>query len=226
MDVLNRFCVIIEGVNVPIFFSEECFRSALNFKPKKGDIIIVTYPKCGTTWMQNLVLNILRKGEPFEKPSDFYFASPFLDQLGAEDSEKIMIRPGCYKTHLPLHKILLSDDAKYIYVARNPKDCCVSYYHHMKSLPGYQFADGTFEEFFDLFIKGEVESGNYLDHLLPWYNMRNRPNVFFTTYEKMKSDLKSVAMDIAAFIDKKNQNIFVIIRMSWNEYCITAASKR
>ncbi|GFT30603.1 sulfotransferase 1C2A [Nephila pilipes] len=106
MDALNRFCVNIEGVNIPKFFSEECFRSALLFKPKPHDIIIVTYPKCGTTWMQNLVLNILRRGKSLDKPSDFYLASPFLDQLGAKDSENMMIRPGCYKTHLPLHKVM------------------------------------------------------------------------------------------------------------------------
>ncbi|GFX36719.1 sulfotransferase 1C2A [Trichonephila clavipes] len=104
MDTSNHYYTRIEGVNIPKFFSEECFRSALQFKPKPNDIIIVTYPKCGTTWMQNLVLNILRKGKLLDKPSDFYLASPFLDQLGAEDSEKMMIHPGCYKSHLPLHK--------------------------------------------------------------------------------------------------------------------------
>ncbi|KAF8763282.1 sulfotransferase ssu-1-like [Argiope bruennichi] len=202
MAASSRFTVNIEGVNISVYFSEECFRSALRFKPKPDDVIIVTYPKCGTTWMQNLVLNILRRGRTFEKPSDFYFASPFLDQLGAEDSENMMIRPGCYKTHLPLHKVPWSDDSKYIYVARNPKDCCVSFYHHMKNLPGYQFADGTFEEFFDLFIKGQVEFGDYFDHLLPWYNARHCANVYFTTFEEMKRDLKKVAKEVATFVDE------------------------
>ncbi|GBM47437.1 Amine sulfotransferase [Araneus ventricosus] len=202
MDTSNRFCVNVEGVVIPRFLSEKCFQTALRFKPKNGDVFVVTYPKCGTTWMQNLVLNIMRRGRKFEKPSDFYFASPFLDQWGAEDSEKMMVRPGCYKTHLPLHKVPWSDDAKYIYVARNPKDCCVSFYHHMKNLPGYQFADGSFEEFFDLFIKGEVEFGDYFDHLLPWYNARHCSNVYFTTFEEMKIDLKEVAMKVAEFIDK------------------------
>ncbi|GFR15340.1 sulfotransferase 1E1 [Trichonephila clavata] len=202
MDTSNRYYVRIEGVNIPKFFSEECFRSALQFKPKPNDIIIVTYPKCGTTWMQNLVLNILRKGKLLDKPSDFYLASPFLDQLGAEDSEKIMIRPGCYKSHLPLHKVPWSDDAKYIYVARNPKDCCVSFYHHMKDLPGYQFADGAFEEFFYLFTKGELDFGDFFDHLIPWYNIRTSKNVFFTTFEEMKRDFKSLAIKVAGFIDE------------------------
>ncbi|CAL1290696.1 unnamed protein product [Larinioides sclopetarius] len=225
MDASNGLCVDVEGVIIPRFLSEECFRSALRFKPKNGDVFVVTYPKCGTTWMQNLVLNIMRRGRKFEDPSDFYFASPFLDQWGAEDSEKMMIRPGreayvafptgvgALMRFLTLVAVMdsssrgyfqcvpWSDDAKYIYVARNPKDCCVSFYHHMKNLPGYQFPDGI-KEFFDLFIKGEVEFGDYFDHLLPWYNARHRPNVYFTTFEEMKMDLKEVAMKVAEFIDK------------------------
>ncbi|KFM75300.1 Sulfotransferase 1C2, partial [Stegodyphus mimosarum] len=207
--------VNVSGVNIPIFFSPECFKSALRFQPKEGDIFIATYMKCGTTWMQNLVLNILRKGKPLEHPKDFFLASPFLDQLGSEDSEKMIIRPGAYKTHLPLHKIPWSDNAKYIYVARNPKDCCVSYYHHMRQIPGYQFANATFDEYLNLFVKGEVEFGDYFDHLLPWYEIRNAPNVFFTTFENMKQNLPEVTMKVAKFINedtaeylKKHTDVF------------------
>lgn len=96
-----------------------------------------------------------------------------------------------------------SEKAKYIYVARNPKDCCTSFYHHMKVLPGYQFADGTYDEFLDMYISGKVEFGNFFDHLIPWYNKRNDVNVFFTTFENMKKDLKQVTMEVAEFIDKE-----------------------
>lgn len=96
-----------------------------------------------------------------------------------------------------------SEKAKYIYVARNPKDCCTSFYHHMKVLPGYQFSDGTYDEFLDMYISGKVEFGNFFDHPIPWYNKRNEVNVFFTTFENMKKDLKQVTMDVAEFIDKK-----------------------
>ena len=98
-------CQEVEGVRIPKFFSKECFESALRFQPKLGDIFVATYPKCGTTWMQNVVLNVLRRGQPLERPGDFFLASPFLDQLGAEESERLMIRPGVYKTHLTFQKV-------------------------------------------------------------------------------------------------------------------------
>lgn len=72
----------------------------------------------------------------------------------------------------------------------------------MKVLPGYQFSDGTFKEFFDLFLSGAVEYGNYFDHLIPWYNKRNNSNVYFTTFENMKADFKKVALEVSEFIDK------------------------
>ncbi|GFX36713.1 sulfotransferase 1C2A [Trichonephila clavipes] len=114
-----------------------------------------------------------------------------------------------------------SDDAKYIYVARNPKDCCVSFYHHMKDIPGYQFADGTFEEFFDLFTKGELEFGDFFDHLIPWNNIRTSKNVFLTTFEEMKRDFKSLAIKVAEFIDENeakylNDNPVILERILYN----------
>ena len=82
-----------------------------------------------------------------------------------------MPRPGVIKVHLPYHLTPRSDKAKYIYVTRNPKDCCVSYFHHMKSIPGHGF-NGTFDEFFEFFINGNIDYGDYFDNLLGWYEHR------------------------------------------------------
>lgn len=57
---------------------------------------------------------------------------------------------------------------KYIYVARNPKDTAVSLYHHFKSFKVYEF-DGDWNCFFELFMTGDVESGSWFDHVLPWW---------------------------------------------------------
>jgi hypothetical protein len=51
--------------------------------------------------------------------------------------------------------VIVRNDAepcKYIYVARNPKDCAVSLFHHMRAFKGFEFT-GEWDEFFELFMK-------------------------------------------------------------------------
>ncbi|GBM74629.1 Sulfotransferase 1C4 [Araneus ventricosus] len=193
---------IMNGIRYPEMFSPKCFKEALEYKPKPEDVIISTYPKCGTTWMQNVVLYIFRKGKQLEHPTDFMYMVPFIDLVGLEGIEK-MPRPGAIKTHLPYSYMPYSPEAKHIFVARNPKDCCVSLYYHVRDDPGYGFWGTEFSVFFELFMAGEVEYNDYFDHLLDWYPHRNDPNVFYTTYEEMKKDIKSVILKISKFLGQE-----------------------
>ncbi|KFM75292.1 Sulfotransferase 1C2A, partial [Stegodyphus mimosarum] len=193
------FSQTVEGLQIPGIISVEAFRSALNYKPRDDDVFIVTYPKCGTTWTQNILILIFNKGQPLKSQIEFHTASPYLDMTGAIAAEE-MPRPNAIKFHLPYHLTPKSDKTKYIYVARNPKDCCVSYFHHMKNFPFYGFT-GTFNDYFELFISGNIDYGDYFDHVLGWYAHRNDSNVLFLTYEEMKEDTAGAILKIASFID-------------------------
>lgn len=199
---------LIEGVVVPMMFPDEPFRSAINYKPRKDDLFIVTYPKCGTTWMHNIVLLILRHGKPSTDPLDLFLGCPFLEMTGAEAVD-YMKRPGAMKTHLPYHAMPKSDDAKYIFVCRNPKDCVVSLYYHMKGMPGSGYTELTFDEFFDLFVTGEVPYGDYFDHVKVWYEHRNDPNVHVVTYENLKKDIRGEVLKIAKFISEEYERVLL-----------------
>lgn len=108
---------------------------------------------------------------------------PHLEEIGKETIEKLR-QPRVIKTHFPRQLTPYHPAAKYIYVARNPFDCVVSFYHHTRGfIQHYNFADGTFDDFFECFIRGEVDFGDYFDHLLPWYEYRDEENVLFLTYE-------------------------------------------
>ncbi|XP_076358472.1 sulfotransferase 1C2-like isoform X2 [Tachypleus tridentatus] len=196
----------IFGLPMNISFSPECVRGTVQYKPRDDDIFVVTFPKCGTTWAQHIVHNILSKGKPFESFEDFQRRSPFMEMLGPKTAED-MPRPGAIKTHLPFHLNPYSPKAKYIYVARNPKDCCVSFYHHTKMFPEYQFTDGTFDDFFEVFINGENDWGDYFDHLLSWYEHRHDLNVLFITYEEMKADTRAVILKIASFLGQTYKDL-------------------
>ena len=70
--------------------------------------------------------------------------------------------PRVIKTHLPLEFLppKLLDTCKVIFVGRNPKDACVSFYHHQAMKPEYHMKE-NFCDFATLYLKGAVEYGNY-----------------------------------------------------------------
>ncbi len=88
-----------------------------------------------------------------------------------------------------------------IYVARNPRDVCVSYFNHWKILEGYH---GTFEVFVKAFL--DDVCGYYtpfLDHVKDYWELqKTNKNVLFVFYEDMKKDLPSVIRRVSAFLER------------------------
>ncbi|KAM7306975.1 sulfotransferase ssu-1-like [Ixodes scapularis] len=185
---------IIDGFRLPGFFSEEVYRSGLRYQPEDSDIILVTFPKCGTHWVLEIVkacFRVCRGVTP---------GWSFLEMHGLDGTLRAD-RPRIIFTHLPFHLAPFSPSTKYIYVARNPKDCCVSFYHHTKTYTDYCFQDGTFDEYFELFIEGLTDFGSYFENLLSWYAKKDEPNVLFLTYESIHADMKGSVLKMAGFID-------------------------
>lgn len=192
----------VDGVYLNYGFPEQNVRSAMSYKPLDGDVFVASYPKCGNTWLQHIVYSIYRDGVSPGNLLEFMSATPFLEFMGA-DATRVMPRPGAVKTHLPFNKVPYSDKAKYIYITRNPYDCCVSLYYHMKSFPPQMLEDGMFDQLFDMFVEGKVDYGDFFDHLLSWYKHRDDSNVLFVTYEDLKRDTRGSVIKIADFLDKE-----------------------
>ncbi|XP_069678908.1 luciferin sulfotransferase-like isoform X2 [Periplaneta americana] len=183
---------------------------------RPDDVWIVTHPKCGTTWTQEMVwllLNNLDYRTARTVPQ--YVRSPFMEfgcrdppseraelQIGdaVQDVENLK-SPRCIKTHLYpqlLPQQIWTVKPKLIYVARNPKDVVVSWYHHHRLLNGYT---GSCEEFVEAFMGGIVEFGPFWEHVLEFWKIRDEPNVLFNTYEEMKKDLAGVILRTAKFLN-------------------------
>ncbi|KAH7948848.1 hypothetical protein HPB49_002793 [Dermacentor silvarum] len=103
-------------------------------------------------------------------------------------------------THHPPRAATLIKEAKYIYVARNPWDVCVSSFHMIRSIKNYNFENGKFEDFVNCFLAGDLGHGSYFDHLIPGYGVRNEPNVLFITYEELSADTRATVLKIARFL--------------------------
>ncbi|GIY78444.1 sulfotransferase 1C4 [Caerostris extrusa] len=191
--------VVIDGKIRPPPSCPRVMRDAMNFKPDKEDIFVLSYPKCGTTLLTQIVALILRNGETFTTPIEYFSFIPYIEFTTLRKSQKFLNQD--VLSHIyHLTSFNFSREAKYIYIARNPADCLMSYYHHVKYYPIYFFSDGSLDDIFDLFIKGKVDYDDYFDHLLSGYERRNEPNVLFLTYESILADRRAACLKIGHFL--------------------------
>ncbi|XP_054928328.1 sulfotransferase 1A1-like [Dermacentor andersoni] len=196
-----RYIKTVQGVPVTYFFPEDAVLAAMSYEPRAGDIFVTTYPKCGTTWVQYIAYGIFYDCAPPTELSQFFAASPFLELFGVDAVEN-MSKPGTIKTHLPFEEKRFSPHSKYIYVARNPYDVCVSAYHHLQTQTAAEDEHVVpFDEHIKRFVSGRNSYGCYLKgSLIPWYTRRHESNVLFLTYEELHDDIKMQVKKIAEFL--------------------------
>lgn len=182
------------------FYPEETVKSALSYKPNAGEVFAVSFPMCGSYWVQQIVYRILNEDGPPSTLLERASHLPLLELQGAEAAAAIP-KPGCMRTHLPFNLVPYSEHAKYIYVARNPYDVCASFYAEaLKNHPSGDEGFKQFPAFFEQFVNGQTACGDYLANLLSWYERRFDDNVFFLTYEDLIQGHRTWILRIADFI--------------------------
>ncbi|XP_077511542.1 amine sulfotransferase-like isoform X2 [Amblyomma americanum] len=194
---------IIDGLPRCPFMSPESLKRGLHFVARKGDLLQVSYPRSGTHWVQYITQLILKEGQPVNTYEEFMQGAQFIEYpVGDTDYESSTpVRTFC--THLPPSRKKLNPEAKYIYVARNPWDVCVSLYHHVNNLSIFRFGDGTFDDFLEVFLTGELGYGDYFQHVTAGYSLKDEPNVFFIAYEQLKRDTRGTVLRLARFIGER-----------------------
>lgn len=190
---------IIDGQRYTMLVDEELFYKAKDLKLQEGDVVQVAFPKCGTHWVQQIIQLILHKGDGPRDFEEFVKRAPFLEYQGEEALEG-MDAPRTMRTHLPFHRIAFDKKAKYVYVARNPWDVAVSYYHFMKQMPDWELRDFDFDEVLQNFLIGNTGFGDYFKHIAGGYALKDEPNVFFVTYEQLKDDYRGMVLKLARFL--------------------------
>ena len=69
MDEHGYQHTIVRGVVQPPFLTESVVRRCQqDFALRGSDIVIATFPKCGTTWMQQILLTLLHGGDKAKVP--------------------------------------------------------------------------------------------------------------------------------------------------------------
>uniref|UniRef100_UPI00398F602F sulfotransferase family 2, cytosolic sulfotransferase 2 n=1 Tax=Pristiophorus japonicus TaxID=55135 RepID=UPI00398F602F len=217
----SKLYLVYEGLLLPAHVhSEESVRYAREeFQVRDDDVFIVTYPKSGTTWMQEILPIIYSNGDltpVLTIPN--WDRVPWLEQTTAQLTLENKPSPRLITTHMLYHlmpKSFYTSKAKVIYVVRNPKDVLVSsFYYHGIAI----FLDnpGTFEEFMQRFLEGNVIFGSWFDHVKSWWALKDNENVLFVSYEEMLQNMKGMVVKISEFLGKplSDDMIEVIVNQS------------
>jgi hypothetical protein len=116
--------------------SDAGFAAGLAFVPRPSDVIIASYAKCGTTWLQQMV-HSLRTGGDLDF-DDISRVVPWIEtasDLGLDLDGTQRGEPRAFKSHLAFDQVPAG--ARYIVSVRDPRDALVS---------AYRFFEGWFFE--------------------------------------------------------------------------------
>jgi aryl sulfotransferase len=202
-----------------------------HYRPRPTDIVIATYPKCGTTWMQRIV-DVLVFQTP--EPRPIMEISPWIDRRFPEPVEALAARIEVQnhrrflKSHLPFDGLPIYEEIKYIHVARDGRDACLSFHNHVMGFtpqmldgldrtgledetirrPYPRFAADPAQYFRRWLTEGAVaghEEGlpmmSFFHFERTWWDERHRPNVLLVHYNDLKADLSGEMRRVADFLD-------------------------
>lgn len=188
----------------------ESFAKADGYQPTGEDVFVVTQMKCGTTWMQHVVYEVLMRGEGnlVESGTALYALCPWIEALKSVPVEQAATigteRPSrVIKTHLPAELCPWSPAARYVYVARHPVSCFASCIDFVNTNAGAMAPPlPLYEEWFC--SPSLMWWGTWTNHVNGWWERAQREkNVLFVYFEDMKKDLPAVIHQVAAFLGMK-----------------------
>jgi aryl sulfotransferase len=195
------------------------------YQPRDGDVVIATYPKCGTTWTQRIV-GMLLAGDaaPFAVHGvwfDFRLGPPVevsLAEAEAQAGRRYL------KSHLPYDALPVFEGVKFIHVARDGRDSAMSFHNHLRtftpfarenasqvSLNDPKFGDRlppTPEDPAEYFREWLVDGGatgdpgaSYWEMERSYWDARHEPNMLLVHYADLKADRAGEIARIARFLE-------------------------
>ncbi|XP_036937161.1 sulfotransferase 2B1-like [Acanthopagrus latus] len=198
---------VYKGVYMPaLLHPPHSLKYYEDFSFRPDDILVATYPKSGTTWMQEIAPLVVSGGDPASVD-----ALPNWDRVPWLEEQRSCVlnleqrpSPRVFATHFHYNMMPASffeAKPKVIYVMRNPKDVFTSSFHYY-GMASYLVNPGSQSEFLRKFLDGKVMFGSWFDHVKSWLNAEDKERIMYISYEEMKMDLKDSVSRIAQFLEK------------------------
>ncbi len=202
---------------------------------RDDDIVISTYAKSGTTWMQQILAQMMFGGDPELEVAEM---SPWLDLRVPPKEIKLPVVEAqthrrFLKTHLPVDALVYSPKAKYVYIGRDARDVVWSFYnHHVNANQSWYDAlnetpgrvgppiepppDDIRQYWRDWMDRDGFPFWSFWDNARSWWEIRELPNILLVHFTTLKNDMPGEMRRIASFLDIK------IDESRWDtivEYC-------
>lgn len=191
-----------------------------DFKFRSNDIIITTYAKSGTTWMQQIVAQMMFNGDPDLAVAEM---SPWLDLRVPPKEIKLPLveaqtQRRILKTHLPVDALVYSPKAKYIYIGRDGRDVLWSMYnHHVNANEAYYEALNNTPDrigppilppppdirqyWRDWMDKDGYPFWSFWENIRSWWQIRELPNLLLVHFNDLKRNMQEEMRRIARFLE-------------------------
>jgi hypothetical protein len=178
-----------------------------SYRPQPEDIFVATQMKCGTTWMENIVYEVLHRGSGTleDTGTALYAVAPWLEGrksipleesalLGTERPSRII------KTHMPAHLCPNAAEARFVYVYRHPVSCFASCVDFIATNVGSMAPPmPAYEEWFE--SSDLMWWGTWPSHLKGWWERSQRDdNVLLVQFEEMTRDLPATVRRVVDFL--------------------------
>ena len=198
-----------------------------NFKPRASDILITTAPKAGTTWMQQ-ILHQLRSGGD-DSFTSIYDVVPWLEYPRRDKTWQEVLKeydelpdPRIFKTHCTWSQTPGNDRVRIILTSRDPRDCCVSFYHHIMDMTeeareekGIGRPD-SFDDFFEIWM----DFAAWFRNVQSWWPHYDDDNVLWLRYEDLKTDFEQGMDQVLEFLGwsitaEQRQRVLELCSFEW-----------
>ncbi|NNE91644.1 MAG: sulfotransferase domain-containing protein [Verrucomicrobiales bacterium] len=191
-----------------------------DFDFRDDDIVIATYAKAGTTWVQQIVSQLLFNGEEGLPVAEL---SPWMDLRVPPKEVKLpeveaQTHRRFLKTHLPVDALVFSEKAKYIYIGRDGRDVVWSMYNHhstandfwyeaLNDTPGRVGAPiekpvDTVTQYYHEWLE---QNGHpwwpFWENVQSWWDIRELPNVMLLHFSDLKADMPGEIRRVAEFLE-------------------------
>jgi aryl sulfotransferase len=194
-----------------------------HYAARKGDVVVATYAKNGTTWMEHIVLHLIHRGpsKPTihevavwvdrnkrreEKEHEDFSVDEMIEKLRQQTHQRQL------KTHLPLDHLPFHTQVNYIVVGRPNRDVWLSWHNHYRNWLERGDLPEDPKDFWADWIEGRVAPQSdwggetacihpHFHYYQQWWSYRHLENILFVHFNDLLADLPSEVARVAEYLE-------------------------